>query len=132
MRQRDMRLWPEIVGMLLLAAAGTAWADQSFSIIGFRTDSVTLYKDCDMNQGVPIARQQFQGPWPATKDPKSSLYFHVVRDGQKYCVKAFSVKTDQTIKVDNDAECGAMIAGSQLKSSSVRGVGEGCSRGKPR
>jgi hypothetical protein len=132
MRERGMWLWPKIVGMLFFAGVGTAWADQSFSITDFRTDSVTLYKDCKMDQGVQIARQQFQGPWPATKDPNSSLYFHVVRDGQKYCVKAFSVKTDQAIKVDKDAECGAMIAGSQLKSGAVRGVGEGCSRGKPR
>ena len=125
MRERRVRWRPEIAGVVLLVLAGSAWA-QEFNITGLRTDSVTLYRDCKMDQGVPISKQQFQGPWPARKDPGSTLYFHVVRDGVKYCVKAFSVWTDQTVKVDKDSECGAKVAGRPPKTGAVRGVGEGC------
>jgi hypothetical protein len=105
--------------------AGSA-AAQDFNITGLRTDPVMLYRDCKMDQAVAITKQQFQGPWPARKDPTSSLYFHLVRDGVPYCVKAFSVSTDQTVKVDRDSECGARIAGRPPKTGAVRGVGEGC------
>lgn len=120
------RLRPEIVGPLLLVVTGVAWAQESFNITGLRTDSVTLYKDCKMDQGVPVTKQQFQGPWPATKDPGSSLYFRVARNGESYCVKAFSVQTDQAVRVDRDKECGAKVAGRPPKVGAVRGVGEGC------
>jgi hypothetical protein len=125
MKARRVRLRPELAGAVLLAMIGTAWA-QDFNITGLRTDSVTLYKDCKLEQGSSITKQQFQGPWPAKKDPTSSLYFNVTRDGVRYCVKAFSVWTDQAVKVDKDSECGAKVAGRPPKTGAVRGVGEGC------
>lgn len=125
MRERRIQLRPEIVGTALLALAGTAWG-QEFNITGLRTDSVTLYKDCKMDQGVSITKQQFQGVWPARKDPSSSLYYHLVRDGVNYCVKAFSVSTDQPVKVEKGTECNVQVAGRPPKTGAVRGVGEGC------
>jgi hypothetical protein len=126
MRERLIRLRPELAGAALLALAGTAWG-QEFNITGLRTDSVMLYRDCKMDQGVAVTKQQFQGQvWPARKDPNSSLYYHVVRDGVSYCVKAFSVSTDQAVKVEKDSECGAKVAGRPPKTGAVRGVGEGC------
>jgi hypothetical protein len=118
-----MRLRPEIVATLLLAAAGTAAADQPLNITGLRTDPITLYKDCKMDQGIPVTRQQFQGPWAAVKKD-SSLYFWVKRSDGDYCVKAFSVQTDQAKVVDG--ECGAKVAGRPPRTGAVRGVGGGC------
>ena len=64
MKERRIRLRPEIVGMALFALAGTAWG-QEFNITGLRTDSVILYRDCKMDQGVPVTKQQFQSQvWP--------------------------------------------------------------------
>ncbi|HME96832.1 MAG TPA: hypothetical protein VKN16_21730 [Methylomirabilota bacterium] len=128
MRERRIWLWPEIVGSALLALAGTAWG-QEFNITGLRTDSVTLYRDCKMEQPVTVTKQQFEGQkWAARKDPNSALYFLLVRDNVNYCVKAFSVSTDQTVKVDKDSQCNARVAGAPPKSGAVRGVGEGCGK----
>jgi hypothetical protein len=41
-------------------------------------------------------------------------------------VRAFAVQTDRPVKIDKDAECGAMIAGKQPKTGAIRGVGEKC------
>ena len=49
MRERRIRLRPELVGTALLALAGTAWGQQ-FNITGLRTDSVTLYRDCKIGK----------------------------------------------------------------------------------
>ncbi|MGH7383909.1 MAG: hypothetical protein ACREKG_01935 [Candidatus Rokuibacteriota bacterium] len=130
MRQRSTWRRPEIVGVLLLALTGSGWAQvvQAFNITGLRTDPVTLYEDCKMDPKtqITVTREQFkgQGPWAATKDA-SPLFFRVDLNKKVYCVKAFSVQTDQTVRVEKE-ECDAKVAGRPPKTGAVRGVGEGC------
>lgn len=132
MRQRSTWLRPEIVGVLLLALTGSGWAQavQAFNITGLRTDPVTLYEDCKMDPKtqvtVTVTREQFKGygKWAATKDA-SPLFFRVGWNDKVYCVKAFSVQTDQTVRVETE-ECDAKVAGRPPKTGAVRGVGEGC------
>jgi hypothetical protein len=115
----------ELTSCLLLLLAGTASA-QDVNIVGLRTDPVMLYRDCKMDQTVVVTKQQFKGPWPARRDPNSSLYLHLVRDGVPYCVKAFAVSTDQVINVPKNAECGPQRGGPSPKAGSERGIGEAC------
>jgi len=113
------------IGLLLLVvSAAPVWA-QDFNVTGFRTDRVTLYRDCKMDQGVVVTKQEFKGPWPARQDPGSSLYYRIVRDGVTYCVKAFQVSTDRTIEVPKDAQCTG-DASAMPKAGSARGLGGVC------
>lgn len=134
MMERRVRLQLEIVSVLLLALTGPAWAQAgpAFNVTGLRTNTVTLYRvalneECkaDPTAQLTVSRGEFQGPWAATQD-KSPLFLRVSRNNEVYCVKAFSVQTDKTVRVEKDAECGAKVAGRPPKSAAVRGVGEGC------
>jgi hypothetical protein len=118
-------LQPALAGGVLVILAGSAWA-QDLNITGLRTDPVMLYRDCQMDQGVAVTKQEFKGPWPARRDPTSSLYLHLVRDGVKYCVKAFLVSTDQVISVPKDSGCGAQAGRQPPKTGATRGIGEAC------
>jgi len=115
----------ELAACLVLMLAGTASA-QEVHIIGLRTDPVMLYRDCQMDQPVAVTKQQFKGPWLARRDPNSSLYLHLVRDGVAYCVKAFAVSTDQAITVPKEAECGPQPGGPAPKAGAERGLGGAC------
>ena len=112
-----------VIGLLLLSAgATTAWA-QDFNVTGLRTDRVTIYRDCKMDQGVVVSKQEFKGPWPARQDPGSALNYLIVRDGVTYCVKAFSVSTDRKIEVPKDSQC---TGSSTPGAGSSRGFGGVC------
>ncbi|HEY7869996.1 MAG TPA: hypothetical protein VIF59_12255 [Methylomirabilota bacterium] len=125
--------WREALGIgLLLAGADAAGAQETFTVKALRTEKVTLY-DCNPEKDKrkpqrEVARKDFQGGWPATRDPASSLYLKVQVDRTEYCVRAFSVETDRTVTIEKDQECGAMVAGKQPKTGATRGVGEKCSR----
>jgi len=130
MRARSIRLPEATVVALLLAGAGTAWAQETFNVKGLRTDKVTLY-DCnpDKEKRRPqreVAKKDFRGSWSATRDPSSTLYLKVRVDKSEYCVRAFAVETDKPVTIQKDKECGAMVAGRQLKTGATRGVGEEC------
>jgi hypothetical protein len=122
---------------LVLAAATVAWPAapraqdppaQSFNIVGLRMNKVTLYRECAMDKGVSISREDVEKrkPWRATTDPKTSVYYWVKMDGADYCVKAFAVETDRTVPVAKDEECRTRVAGRPPKTGAVRGVGENC------
>ena len=130
MRTRSIRLPEAAVVALFLACAATAWAQETFSVKGLRTDKVTLY-DCNPEKDKrkpqrEIAKKDFQGSWPATRDPSSPLYLKVEVDKREYCIRAFAVETDKPVAAQKDKECGAMVAGRQMKTGATRGVGEGC------
>jgi hypothetical protein len=130
MRGRRVR-WREALGIALLVLGGVGFApaaEETFSVKGLRTEKVTLY-DCnpekDKRKAVKdVARKDFQGAWPATRDPASSLYLRVLVDRDEYCVRAFAVETDRTVTIGRDSQCGAMVAGKQPKTGATRGVGE--------
>lgn len=130
MRARSIRLPEATVVALLLAGAGTGWAQETFNVKGLRTDKVTLY-DCNSEKEKrkpqrEVAKKDFRGPWSATRDPSSPLYLKVQVDKSEYCVRAFAVETDKPVTIQKDKECGAMVAGRQLKTGATRGVGEEC------
>lgn len=129
MRARSTR-WREALGIaLLLAGAGpAAAAEETFSVKGLRTEKVTLY-DCNPERDKrkaqkDVAKKDFRGAWPATRDPASPLYLKVQVDREEYCVRAFAVETDKPVKIEKDGECRAMVAGKQPKTGATRGVGE--------
>ena len=124
-------------GGLVLAAAGAVsppapraedGPPQSFNIVGLRMNKVTLYRECAMDKGVSISRDDVEKrkPWRATSDPKTSVYYWVKMDGVDYCVKAFAVETDRVVPVAKDEECRTRVAGRPPKTGAVRGVGENC------
>ena len=130
MRPRSIRLPEALALALLLAGAGTARAQEVFSVKGLRTEKVTLY-DCNPEKEKrkpqkEVAKQDFRGPWSATRDPSSPLYLKVQVDKHEYCVRAFAVETDKPVTNQKDKECGAMVAGREPKTGATRGVGEGC------
>jgi hypothetical protein len=134
MKGRRMR-WREALGIaLLLGGAGGATAPaaaqdtETFTVKGLRTDKVTLY-DCNPDKDKrkaqkDVARKDFRGPWPATRDVASTVYLKVQVDGADYCVRAFAVETDRPVAIKKDLECHAMVAGKQPKTGATRGVGE--------
>ena len=75
-----------------------------------------------------VAREDFKGPWPATRDPASPLYLRVQVEQVEYCVRAFAVDTDKTVTIQKDSECRATVAGKQPKTGATRGVGEECGK----
>lgn len=126
-----------VLAGVVLAAAGAVWPPplpaqnnptQSFNIVGLRMGKVTLYRECAMDKGVTISREDVEKrkPWPATSDPKTSVYYWVKMDGADYCVKAFAVETDRAVPVAKDEECQSRVAGRPPKTGAVRGVGEKC------
>ena len=130
MTPRSIRLPETLAVALLLAGAGTVRAQEVFSVKGLRTEKVTLY-DChpEKEKRKPqkeVTRTDFRGPWSATRDPRSSLYLRVEVDKSEYCVRAFAVETDKPVTIQKDNECGARVAGRQLKTGATRGVGEAC------
>ena len=130
MSARNMRPPEAIVVLLLLAGAGTAWAQETFNVKGLRTEKVTLY-DCNPEKEKrkpqkEVAKKDFRGSWPAARDPSSPLYLKVQVDKSEYCVRAFAVETDKPVVIQKDKECGAMVAGRQQKTGATRGVGEAC------
>jgi hypothetical protein len=139
MRGRGMR-WREALGIALLLGGGGAGSAspagaqgvETFSVKGLRTEKVTLYdcnKERDKRRAVKdVTREQFVGPWPATRDPDSPLYLRVQVERAEYCVRAFAVDTDKTVTIQKDIECRAMVAGKQPKTGATRGVGEECAK----
>ena len=106
MRTRNLRRLEATVVALLVACAGTTWAQETFSVKGFRTEKVTLY-DCnpDKEKRKPqreVARSDFRGPWSASRDPSSPLYLKVQVDKSEYCVRAFAVETDKPVTIKKD------------------------------
>jgi len=128
MGRRFMRWREAIIVAGLLGADGAAWAQEAFNVTGLRMNKVMLYKDCNMEKGVPFTREDLEKrkPWPAKKDPNTSVYYWVKMDDGNYCVKAFAVETDRTVPVARDEECKTSVAGRPPKTGAVRGVGEGC------
>ena len=137
MTRRLERWHRAVTAGLVLAAATAAWPaapraqvtpTQSFNIVGLRMSKVTLYRECAMDKGVSISREDVEKrkPWPATSDPKTSVYYWVKMDGADYCVKAFAVETDRAVPVAKDEECQSRVAGRPPKTGAVRGVGEKC------
>ncbi len=123
--------WREaIVVALLLTATGAAWAEEAFNVVGLRMSKVTLYKDCNMDKGIPFTREDLdkRKPWRATRDSSTAVYYWVKMDDGNYCVKAFAVETDKPVPVVKDEECHTRVAGRPPKTGAVRGVGEGCSQ----
>lgn len=130
MKARSILRLEATVVALLAASAGTAWAQEAFTVKGLRTDKVTLY-DCnpDKEKRKPqeeVTKEKFSGPWPATRDPSSPLYLKVQVGKKEHCVRAFAVDTDKPVTIKKDQECGTMVAGRQLKTGATRGVGEEC------
>jgi len=140
MKGRRMR-WREALGIALVLLGGgsagsagpaAAQGTETFSVKGLRTGKVTLY-DCNKEQDKrravkDVTREQFVGPWPATRDPDSPLYLKVQVERVEYCVRAFAVDTDKTVTIQKDIECRAMVAGKQPKTGATRGVGEECAK----
>lgn len=137
MTRRLGRWRSAVLAGLGLAAAGAVWPahlpaqdnpTQSFNITGLRMSKVTLYRQCAMDQGVTLSREDVEKrkPWPATSDPKTAVYYWVKMDGADYCVKAFAVQTDRAMPVAKDEECRTRVAGRPPKTGAVRGVGENC------
>jgi hypothetical protein len=119
----------EAVGAaLLLIAGGAAWAQDAFNVTGLRMSRVTLYKDCNMEKGMPFTREDLEKrkPLRATKDPNTSVHYWVKLDDGNYCVKAFAVETDKPVPVVRDEECNTKVAGRPPKTGAIRGVGEKC------
>ena len=135
---RRLGRWHRAVGTGLVLAATAAAAPpplaaqgnpaESFNIVGLRMSKVTLYRECAMDKGVSISREDVEKrkPWRATSDPKTSVYYWVKMDGADYCVKAFAVETDRAVPVAKDEECRTRVAGRPPKTGAVRGVGENC------
>lgn len=130
MRGQCVRWREAIVVTGLLAAGGAAWAEEAFNVTGLRMNKVTLYKDCNMEKGVPFTREDLEKrkPWRATKDPNTSVHYWVKMDDGNYCVKAFAVETDRAVPVAKDEECNTRVAGRPPKTGAVRGVGEECKK----
>ena len=128
MRGRRVR-WREAAGAaLVLIVGGAAWAQDAFNVTGLRMNRVTLYKDCNMEKGIPFTRDDLEKrkPLRATKDPNTSVHYWVKLDDGNYCVKAFAVETDKPVPVVKDEECNTKVAGRPPKTGAVRGVGEKC------
>ena len=138
MRGRRLGRWRKGLGAGLVLTAAVAAAPpplaaqgtptESFNIVGLRMSKVTLYRECAMDKGVSISREDVEKrkPWRATADPKTSVYYWVKMDGADYCVKAFAVETDRAVPVAKDEECRTRVAGRPPKTGAVRGVGENC------
>jgi hypothetical protein len=126
---RQLLVSPATVLFMSLVVADVASSQETLNVTGLRMNRITLYKDCDTTQGVPFTREDLEKrkPWPATRDPSSTLNYWVTMDGQKYCVRAFAVETDQAVTVGG--ECQPRVAGGQPKTGAVRGVGETCGDG---
>lgn len=130
MTRRPMR-WRDALGFTLaLSAVAAPVAAETFSVTALRTEKVTLY-DCNPDKDkrkaqAEVDRKSFVPAWPATRDPVSPLYLKVHANGGEYCVRAFAVQTDRPVRIEKDAECGAMVAGKQPKTGAIRGVGEKC------
>jgi hypothetical protein len=91
---------------------------------------VTLY-DCNPKKDKTkpqreVAKKDFKGSWPATRDPSSPVYLKVQVDKSEYCVRAFAVEADKPVTALRDNECGAMVAGRQMMTGATRSVGERC------
>lgn len=128
MRGRRVR-WRETAGaVLVLIAGGAAWAQEAFTVTGLRMNRVTVYKDCNMEKGIPFTRDDLEKrkPLRATRDPNTSVHYWVKLDDGDYCVKAFAVETDKPVPVVKDEECNTKVAGRPPKTGAVRGVGEKC------
>ena len=101
----------------------------SFNVTALRTERVDLYECAAEKKKIgQLARATFTGALPAATVDGSSLYIQVNVNGGQYCVKAFAVQTDKEITAPKDVECGTILAGRQEKTSSTRGIGEGCKR----
>jgi hypothetical protein len=128
---RQRLAWKAVVFSMSLVAAGLAWSQETFNVTALRLSKVTLYKDCNMEKGIPFTREDLEKrkPWQATKDPNTSVHYWVTMDGEKYCVKAFAVETDRSIPVAREEECNTRITGRPPKTGAVRGIGESCADG---
>jgi hypothetical protein len=128
MRGRHVRGREAVGAALLLIAGGAAWAQDAFNVTGLRMSRVTLYKDCNMEKGMPFTREDLEKrkPLRATKDPNTSVHYWVKLDDGNYCVKAFAVETDKPVPVVRDEECNTKVAGRPPKTGAIRGVGEKC------
>lgn len=138
MKRRPERWREAVVAAVALAGATAGWTPgvsaqgtpgpETFNIVGLRMSKVTLYRDCSMEKGVSLSREDLEKrkPWRATNDAKSAVYYWVKMDGGDYCVKAFAVETDRPVPVVKDEECRTRVAGRPPKTGAVRGVGESC------
>jgi len=116
---------------LLVSVSSASWAGQ-VNILELRNNRpVVLYRCEDKAEaGLPLWTPE-KLPWPAVvSDPPDGWIRVTLKDkgdGRKkseekvYCVKAYALKTDQSIDVP--AECSPAVA---QRSAATRGVSEPC------
>lgn len=128
MRTRRSPRGDVVLGALLLAAASTAWAQDTVKVLKLRTDRVTLYDCANGARKSEFARKDFQGSWPVVTSatPAPSGLLRVQVGAEQYCVRAYAVETDRPIAAS--AECGAVVAAAQPKSAATRGLGGECKK----
>jgi hypothetical protein len=106
-------------------SAGGGRPAQSFNIVGLRMNKVTLYRECAMDKGVSISREDVEkrnrgGPLP-TQDVRLLLG----EDGRGRLLREGVRGGDGTGGTGGQGqECRTRVAGRPPKTGAVRGVGE--------